>query len=166
MVFHSEVSVELLTRVDPVSTCCGIKNVSDAQRWECGFISCHRPADTGHVENFIQINSRSFKFGLVFFFLTHLQCRAVARLDWQLSLVFCSPRQFVSALGEIAFLPHPPGLTALCSDTYCMCVLLCVCVMFFVLVGVYSVFGCRCLLLSLSRLISRLRSCCRKPGLG
>lgn len=45
MVFHFKVAVELLARVDPVSTRCSIQHVSHTKRQKCGFISRHGPAD-------------------------------------------------------------------------------------------------------------------------
>lgn len=55
----------------------------------------------------------------------------------------------------------------------CMHMCVCACACPYVHVGCfhlhasfYGVWDCLCLLLCLSRLMSRLRSCCRKPGLG
>lgn len=81
----------------------------------------------------------------------------------------CSSREVASALSEMVF-PPPEWLSNLCSDKHvCVCLCAYVDVYGFVCVCLclYSIWACCCLLLlSLSRLMSRRRSCCRKPGLG
>lgn len=99
--------------------------------------------------------------------LTHLQCTSWARLGWQVPLVSCLSREFVSAESVMVFLP--PQMIDLCgikevSVHIFLMLTMCVCVC--EIESLYSVWACRRLLLSLSRLMSRPRSCCRNPGLG
>lgn len=123
---------------------------------------------TRHTDWFTRI---SFLIHLSFP-LTHLQCRGLARLDWRVPPASCLSKGCSSALSEMPFLPA--GLSDSCSNKD-VCVL-CVCAYVFAYVDaygfvcgwlyLYSVWACLRLLLSLSRLMSRLRSCCRKPGFG
>lgn len=104
---------------------------------------------------------------IVFLLLTHLRCTGWATLDRQVPVVSCSSREFLSVLPVMVFPLR--GLNDLCSNKnvcVCACAYLDVYVCAFICMYLYGVRDRPCLLLCLSRLMSRLRSCCRKPWLG
>lgn len=90
--------------------------------------------------------------------LTHPQCTGSARRGRQMPPASCCSKAFPSALSEMEFPSPVPSY--LCSNRR-VCNL-CVRDLVWTCACLYDV----CLLLSLSRLLSRLRSCCRNPELG
>lgn len=74
-------------------------------------------AHTPH-RNYFYNNLRCY----VCFLLTHLQCTALARLDWQLPRASCLSREFASAHSKMVF--PPLWLSDICSNTdayMCLC---------------------------------------------
>lgn len=78
-VLHIEVTVELLTCVDAVSTCRSVQDVGYTQRGEDVFISCHRPANTEYKPDLSEDGFailHGAEYDLYWFsLLTRLRCR-------------------------------------------------------------------------------------------